>query len=617
MPPKTTPRVGSLESRNSLAFRAGDYLRFKFQTKSFLDVYVSEEIAQLPEQPSSDIDLQLKGIFHLRVYEENDSHFTLGFELSKLKGAMHSSRMGQMMNSEEIVAGMSGEVLAKMHRLGRIETLSFPESTTAMGRNYWRALLALWQFVLAEDESSERWETTEEDPTGEYIAVYTKKRHESRIELTKEKQAYKSVLAKGEDVADFADSTAVSGKALIVLDPLPLSVEGEEWMQLSPQGIPQTFVSGVTYSFKRLEHVHQQDLATVVNLDQAGYLKASRISAAEPVNTELPVVEAMSEHEIADYLAEVRGVVAKIGLHSDQLATQLARLAELMKQDPRVVAAVMARLREGDVSDDATALFLSALGTAGTREAQEGLREIFTGEEWAQDRRESAMLAFVDVEYPEAAVDDDLVDLYEQKGELSSTALLLLAAVGNQVEEGDPQRYEEIDAYVQDQLLDDRLTREERTTALEALGNLQPAATSPLVEEALLNEDEDIRSAAVHALRGTFDETANHAVADAIRDDPSAMVRVAAVEVLLESERDGGNELLDEALHLDESEHVRKKILHGRGERSTPEARDAIAWAAENNGSEEVRRLAEEILRAQQENERRMAAPEVENDQDT
>ena len=112
----------------------------------------------------------------------------LGFELSRLQGIMNSTEMGRIAKGKEMVSGMSGEVMAKVHRLGAIESLYFPESTTAMGRNHWRDLLALWQFVLPEDDSLEEWEAEEEDTTGRYIAVYRKKQSGGRTEITKEKR---------------------------------------------------------------------------------------------------------------------------------------------------------------------------------------------------------------------------------------------------------------------------------------------------------------------------------------------------------------------------------------------------------------------------------------------
>ncbi len=194
-------------------------------------------------------------------------------------------------------------------------------------------------------------------------------------------------------------------------------------------------------------------------------------------------------------------------------------------------------------------------------------------------------------------------------GELASTSLLLLGAVAGRVKENDLGRYGDIEAYFEAQLLDESLSQAERTTVLEALGNLRPDATSPLVEEALQSEDEDMRSAALHALRGTFDERADNAMVRALGEDPSEIVRIAAVDALFENERKGVNELLGEALRGDQSEEVRKRILYGFDERSTPEAQEAIAWAAEHDESGEVRDLAGEILRTRHENEQRMAQP--------
>ena len=135
----------SAEKKGGLAFRAGDYLRFKFRTARLLEVALSEDIAPQSGPASSEVDFELKGTLHLRVYEERDDHFVIGFELSDPKGELRSLQMGQVMKGKEIVAGMRGEVVAKVHRLGTIERLYFAASTTPMGRNYWRDLLALWQ----------------------------------------------------------------------------------------------------------------------------------------------------------------------------------------------------------------------------------------------------------------------------------------------------------------------------------------------------------------------------------------------------------------------------------------------------------------------------------------
>jgi HEAT repeat protein len=259
----------------------------------------------------------------------------------------------------------------------------------------------------------------------------------------------------------------------------------------------------------------------------------------------------------------------------------------------------MATLRRGAASEPGTAVIIGALAAAGTHAAQEGLVEILSDSGWSARQRESARFAFANVEEPFPEVDDVLRALNEE-GEDGGASLLLLGAVAARVKESDPTRHEEVAAYLEAHLERPDLERGERIAAIEAIGNLEAEATPGSLLAQWESEDEAIRGAVLHALRDVRDDAATGLLGDALRSDGSEPVRLEAVAAL---EGHAGPEvetLLRKAALEDPSPEVRKRALAGtfaRPETLDAEALAALAAAAMEDESEEVRELARELSR--------------------
>ena len=97
-------------------------------------------------------------------------------------------------------------------------------------------------------------------------------------------------------------------------------------------------------------------------------------------------------------------------------------------------------------------------------------------ETWPKSVQLTALLSFAQVAEPLDQVDGLLQSLHSDDPQLSSSALLVLASLGQTVAAGDSARYDRIEEYVLDTADTSELGSDAHLLALEAIGNLSPSA---------------------------------------------------------------------------------------------------------------------------------------------
>lgn len=604
----SSPRDKSERRQRGLGFEPGDFVRYRFFQDREISLAGMASVSGEPTGPFEGalqtVTLHCKsaGWLSVRVYDETPTGWTLGLEVSDVEGEVGAPEAGEFEREENLGAEMAGEVLALMECSGRMRKLVFPGSMRQKGRIAWKDLLARWQVVLPENESESEseWSVLEEDTTGTYVAAYVRKASEERGEIIKTKSEYTSVRAgsgRGRE-ADFTDMTESEGQARIVLDPRPLSVEGRESLHVNAGGLAQSVNSQVSFRIERRSLEHRKYTAaekTVQRLVRAPgtTLLASpeSVEAARRPESEVP--------EPRELLVEIKKVVSTCGAKSQEAVACLGRFVSAIRTSPRVVDAVLGQLHEERCTDELAALLIGALGSAGTEAAQEGLDEIISAEAWPVARKETALFAYARVEEPREEIDAILLDIYEQKLDLRDTALLLLGGLGERVRESDPGRFTKIERYLRDVAQMPHLNEGERTTVLEAMGNLGIGETPWAVSEAYRDPSERLRSAAVRAVRKTYDAAADALLLEALNSDTSERVRATAASVLARHPRRSGLQVLREYLMREPSEPLRRGVLAGLAKRDTldEEARDLLDLVATRDRSSEIREYALHILK--------------------
>ncbi|MFP6737718.1 MAG: HEAT repeat domain-containing protein [Planctomycetota bacterium] len=594
------PQTSTAERTHGLGFSTGDTLRYRFERQRNLTLAASAGPGTKEngsENPAVTLIDSTSGILSIRAYEELPAGWVLGFEFSEVKTAVEAVDASELEPADELSEEMNAEVLVLLAPSGKFRKLVFPSSTGTNARNSIRNLMALFQVVLPEDKSRTEWQVEEEDTTGTYLASYRKNRNAKGTSIIKSRLNYTSIQSGEPNGDSLEDLARTGGQTKILLDPCPLLIEGTREMAISLEGFAQGVSSQTWYRFEREElhrgNYHPEAKRVIELLSSTGTtLRAQARSRGEGLALESGLPDTV------EILRNIPTVISDRGIESAAATTVMVQLVDAIKRDDQAVTGVLDRLSESSCGEDESSLLIGALGAAGTAAAQDGLEELISSEKSPVQRREAALFAFAQVESPGAGIDETLQNLYEEKGNLSNTSLLLLGAVGSRVKSSDPERFEMTAAY----LLEAYRAGDkhgERAAVLESLGNLGLEETPPEIAGAYTDASERIRRAAVRSLRRTYDNAAEGILLHAFESDPSESVRAAAAKTLAEFPHEADDEFLRQALPQEDSEHVRRDLLAGlsRRERFDDGARDLVDWIAGNDPSGDIREYAENLLR--------------------
>lgn len=399
---------------------------------------------------------------------------------------------------------MRGEVILKDG------AVSFPDGMHARGRLAWRRLLLLWPGRL---EAGTR---EEEDSTG--VAVIECERVSGDVWLRR-KVAYKTIRTSG---PAFRGSVEVSGETRIEMDGLPLRVEGEESVALRPLEGP---VMRSAARFHLVRTGSERFLGAPV---EARAFEPLFVAPRELAPRMAPAV-ALERARVC--VATLRGMDDRTTLEHN--ATMMD-LVEALEASPEAVEEIMALLRAGAADDDRAQELVVALAAAGTDPAQKGLAEILGGDGHLGRLRETAIVAAVQVEEPQAGIEAALAALVA--GSDDGYALCALAAVGDRVR-GTQGRFRAIQRTVLGKLAA-ASDAEALCIALEAVGNLGPEDVPEAVKLAAKHADDDVRRAAARSLLRVREPQADRMLV-ALLGDASPRVRAAAIDTLVRRDREG------------------------------------------------------------------------------
>ncbi|MBK8977256.1 MAG: HEAT repeat domain-containing protein [Planctomycetes bacterium] len=286
------------------------------------------------------------------------------------------------------------------------------------------------------------------------------------------------------------------------------------------------------------------------------------------------------------------GRTAKFG--SRELATAWLRLARWLERDPALAARLGATIRSVEAEADVAGLLLTALGAAGTVEAQRELVDVLADPGRPEISRRGALTALFQVAAPELTVVAAVAGTARTalcSDDASRTALLLLGAFvrgGGSGEVGQQARSEllSLEAVA--------AARGETASWLQGLGNAGSADALPRVLPHVRCSDPEVRAAATFALRVADDATALPLLAEQLVDE-TRMVRSEAVHELARRGSEGAVELLGRAAQ-DPEPAMRRLALDGLGIVDSETATMALRRAAEADPDPDVREHARGIL---------------------
>lgn len=424
---------------------------------------------------------------------------------------------------------------------GKLRGLRLPAGHSAFSRGVLKALLANLQYVRPEPSPTGKpsappqvWTSQELDATGEYEARY--ERSADHRQCRKERLRYTQVST-AQGLLPVSRLGQIRGGLQVQFDLDPaaaglsqlVGLRGQESLHIDPgPGMPQVASDG-SFSLRYLRSQPLTDAKTRAARALGADFELVAMAQAEldPESDRRSDQQLVRGASFAELLAQLDGL-SSAGAGAER-AELLSRLSALLRLQPQAAA----QARQAIVSGAAAATtrtLLGALGAAGSPVAQSTLVGLAESTSLSADVRSNAVAMLGLTEQPSDATVSALGKLTaDRDGDVRGTAAL---ALGNAAQA--QRRAGQVGE--SEQAVDELLaklaaatTPDEQILYLQALGNAGDARALPAIQTALTGGDDELRSAAVTALRFIAAEPVDALIAATLLRDPSLRVRRSAV----------------------------------------------------------------------------------------
>ncbi len=303
---------------------------------------------------------------------------------------------------------------------------------------------------------------------------------------------------------------------------------------------------------------------------------------------------------LEELLGELEAIMAASPRGSAAAMEARHRLALLIRHDAGALARAEMLLAGGSAAR--ARMLVTALGEAGSPEAQRLLGDLIGDPDRDESLRQDAILALVQTERPTASLAGSLAAVAAGAGgatsdRLSRSALVMLGGLASRT--GDAAAREALEAI--DGASSARLEGGDpawEKAYLSALGNAAHPGVRDRVAPWLQSEDAELRRRAVRALRSVPSRDALIDLRQALLGDHDEAVRAQAFDAMLGRAESLAAETVAHALENDPSPRVRRHavVQLGLRARRDEDARALLRRAATRDSSEEVRREARRAL---------------------
>jgi hypothetical protein len=271
------------------------------------------------------------------------------------------------------------------------------------------------------------------------------------------------------------------------------------------------------------------------------------------------------------------------------------RLEALFRRRPEAVPAAAALLRQSGAQWRIT----SALGSAGSSAAIEGLANLARDSSVASAARVGALTAFIKLHHPSPeAMRIPATLLDDSYADVRSAAQLMSGAMARAGRSEHPREAEAIDAGL---IARYRKAREisEISDLLAAFGNSVGPSIVPVIKAALQDSRVSVRVAATRGLRLAEGSEIDGLLSAIMAADLDPTVREAAIFAAgFRAPTVPLGEALERAARSDPAESVRNKAvaLLRQNPQASPGISDTLAWVAGHDSTPGIRRLTSEAL---------------------
>jgi HEAT repeat protein len=504
--------------------------------------------------------------------------------------------------SGEDLRGYAGEALVHIGAQGEVLGIRFQREQARAFRSLMRGVVS-WLHLPLPAAQALTWEATSQDPSGSFRARYQVLSVQGQ-RVTLERQKLEQLTL---TLGVAAQAPEVSGTLRATLDRSRGLVERVE--------VSERMVAGRVAAFQRID----SSLNARLVLTSAGFeegqsrpVPAAEFEALSSLKEPAPVHERQSDERVLPSVAELCEGARRAAPGSRSWYQAFTALGEKVRRGGAALAEARSAIADPGLSSEIRGLVLSALGAAGTPEAQALLGEAIEDVALGARLRVAALSSVVQVTRPTREFVATVRRVAEQDGQLlqDHTALLALGALATHTSaQGRGEESADLTGYLGTRLRQAR-SANEAAAAVAGLGNVHTALAvsrlRTLIEgrESSLRgshprpEAFDMRRAAVQALGGSPCPEARTLLVEVLRGT-HAELRCDAAQALGQCVDPADERELVRAALRDPEARVRSAALRAlsRGRAAYPRALDVLSQAGRSDPDVAVRQQAASAAR--------------------
>ncbi|HSP81641.1 MAG TPA: HEAT repeat domain-containing protein, partial [Myxococcaceae bacterium] len=565
-----------------------------------------QEVSFTQSQPGAEIPpgmrFQLKGEWSVGIVSATEDRIEARVKLVPTVAAV--SIDGQNALAPEVrqsfEAGLAQPFFLTLNRSGAVQLVHFAPTADVLVQGLLRATVAASQHVIP-GKPQDSWQTEEMDTTGRYTARYTRQ-DGMRFEKSKLVYTHMATPAGLQPVShDVELSISSLTKFELEEDLWARSLQSNE--RLGVDSGPSMPKAVNTLNVHLLLKDRSQDPSLLGALAaQRGQLITMPLAsyqgqAQDPMDEWRQVLDGKSFDDIVKNLRELPADQKE---SEDARTKALEQLRALFLLEPEQALRVPGLLREG-MDPLAASPMLGALAAASTSESLHALSQVVDDGTLTVPVRTDAVAALGMAPTPnEESVSALRRMASSPEGELASTATLGLGNAALMMQDGNARSAESL-IHELDSAFRSTNDPLQQALLLRALGNTRDPRILPTLQSALGSSVTEVRQAAVEALRGIPEPTADQLLSSVLLQDPSPDVRQSAVFASSFRPLQPLLPALSQALRTDTADAVRAAIINLFGANLTvlPEAYSLLTWSSQNDSNPTLRRNATLFLNPQ------------------
>lgn len=439
---------------------------------------------------------------------------------------------------------------------GALKTWYFPRAMPGESRRQLRSIVSSMQLVEnVSDRSVASWERTELDEAGQVVTFYETT---SPDMLTKKKLRY-DLLRGPEGMMPVSNvgKYDVTGKTTIALD-------SSGW----PASLDEDITTTATFQGGQLAMTSLTRVRLVSSGEARQYVGSFEASQAsfDPDPDAIAEDVALANRNADDGLVKGATLASLVTDYESAKEKKgrnraVARLGALLRTTPDSVAEARKRMLDASTKETTARAIASALGAAGSKEAQKALADAVLDPKIPSSVKEDAVISLGLTDKPTAEAKAALKTASTSKDDVGASATLALGNMANQLGKEGGNAKDIVESLLA--RLEAATTSDEKVLLLDAIGNAADPRALPAIKARLADPDPSVRAAATSALRFQRSEEgsqllvlqagspelhvrraalaamAQHEVravfaglANIVKDDPNVELRKSAVRIL-------------------------------------------------------------------------------------